>query len=406
MILMDTLVAGRSEAVRRRRFALFEYGFRPFFLLCGLYALVSVPLWLWIYTHGGSPLATLPPQFWHAHEMLYGFVAAAIAGFLLTAVPSWTGSRGFAGAPLIGLALLWIAGRVVFAAGDRLPFWLFAVVELSFLPALAALLAPPLLRAQNRNTPMLIVLGVLWLGDGAFVAAASFGDALLSQRALHLAINLVLLLVTIIGGRIVPAFTANALRRRGETADIVVRPRLERIVIALMVAVVLADLFGAGATVAGGLAALAAVAHAWRLSGWRGPKTLSEPIVWSLHIGYAWLPIGFALKALWLLGGVSWSMYWLHAFTMGVFGTMILAVTTRASLGHTGRPLVVSKTIAVAYLVLTAAVMLRVWGPALDVLGYTNMVTLSGALWTVAFALYLFVYTPILIRPRADGKPG
>lgn len=404
---MDAIsLAGQPEAVRRRRFALFDYGFRPFFLLSGLYALGSIPLWLYVYTHGGSPIAALPPQFWHAHEMLYGFVAAAITGFLLTAVPSWTGSRGFGGAPLIGLTLLWIAGRVVFAAGDSVPFWFLATVELSFLPALAALLAPPLLRAQNRNTPMLIVLGVLWLGDAAFVASATFGDALLSQRALHTTINVVLLLVTVIGGRIVPAFTANALRRRGETADIVTRPRLERVVILLMIAVVLTDVFGAHAIVVGVLAALAAIAHAWRLSGWKGTTTLREPIVWSLHIGYAWLPVGFALKALWLLGGLSWAMYWVHAFTMGVFGTMILAVMTRASLGHTGRPLVVSRTIAVTYLVLTVAVILRVWGPASGLLEYTQMVMLSGALWTAAFALYVFVYTPILIRPRIDGKPG
>lgn len=399
-------VTGRSPALRSQRFALFDYGFRPFFLFAGLHALVFVPLWLWIHMDAAVPLSRLPPQFWHGHEMIYGFVGAAIAGFLLTAVPSWTGSRGFGGWPLIGLSALWFAGRAAFAACNWLPTWAIATVELSFLPAVAALLAPPLLRARNRNTPMLVVLGVLWLIDAAFMTAMTLSDPLLAQGALHAAINLVLILVTVISGRIVPAFTANALRARGEAVTISARPWLDRGVIALMIVVAIVDVIGANPLASGTLAVLAAFGHAWRLAGWQGFKTLREPILWALHVGYAWLPIGFALKALWLLGGVSWAFSWVHAFTMGVFGTMILAVMTRVSLGHTGRPLVVSRSIAAAYLVLAAAVVVRIWGSQLDVLGYGSALKLSGAFWCIAFALYLLVYTPILIRPRVDGKPG
>lgn len=394
----------RLPVLRSRRFALFQYGFRPFFLLAGIHALVFVPLWLWIRTHGAAPLATLPPQFWHGHEMIYGFVVAAVAGFLLTAVPSWTGSRGFAGGPLIFLTTLWLAGRAAFAAGDSLPGWAIAAIELSFLPALAALLAPPLLRARNRNTPMLVVLAVLWSIDVAFVAGLNLKDPLLVQRALHAAVNLILILVTVIGGRIVPAFTASALRARGEAVAISARPWLDRGVVVVMIVIAIVDALGSPPVVSGTLAVLACLAHAWRLAGWQGLKTLREPILWALHAGYAWLPIGFALKALWLLGGVSWAVNWLHAFSMGVFGTMILAVTTRASLGHTGRPLVVSRLIAVAYVALVAAVTVRLWGVAL--LTYGQALALAGSLWSLAFALYLLVYTPILIRPRVDGKPG
>jgi uncharacterized protein involved in response to NO len=399
-------IIGRMPAIRSRRFALFQFGFRPFFLLAGIHALVSIPLWLWIHMHAVAPLSMLPPQYWHGHEMIYGFVCAAIAGFLLTAVPSWTGSRGFGGRPLIVLSALWLAGRAAFAAGEVLPTWALATIELSFLPALAILLAPPLVRARNRNTPMLIVLGVLWVIDAAFIAGLIHGDPLLAQRALHAALNLILILVTVIGGRIVPSFTANALRARGETVGMATRPWFDKGLVFTMVAVVIVDAAGVDPVASGVLAVVASLAHAWRLAGWQGFKTRREPILWALHIGYAWLPIGFALKALWLLGGVSWAFNWVHAFTMGVFGTMILAVMTRASLGHTGRPLVISRSIAVAYVVLTVAVVVRVWGALLDVLGYVHALTCAGALWTIAFALYLLVYTPILIRPRADGKPG
>lgn len=397
-------LSGRSSA-HSPRFALFDYGFRPFFLLAGVYALLAVPLWLWIYTHGSTMVSGLAPQFWHGHEMIYGFAVAAIAGFLLTAVPSWTGVRGFGGTPLIVLTLLWTLGRVAFFAGDRLPVWALAVAELSFLPAVMLILAPPLIRSRNRNTPMLFVLGVLWLVDAAFISSVRFSDGVLAQHALHLAINIVLVLVTVIGGRIVPSFTANALRRRGAAVTLESRPWLDRAVIGLTIATAAVDLIAANSVLSGGIAALAAVAHAWRLSGWHGHKTLREPIVWALHIGYAWLPIGFALKALWLLGDVSWSALWLHAFTMGVFGTMILAVMTRATLGHTGRPLVVSRLTALAYLLLTAGAIVRV-SALLAGDAYRHAVACAGALWCLAFALYLFVYSPILIRPRVDGKPG
>lgn len=402
---MDAItVTGRTAALRSPRFALFHYGFRPLFLLAGLHALIFVPLWLWIHMHSAAPLPMLPPQFWHGHEMIYGFVVAAIAGFLLTAVPSWTGSRGSAGWPLSALSALWVAGRAAFLAGEHLPIWVIASLELTFLPALAALLAPPLLRASNRNTPMLVVLGVLWLIDAAFMVGMTLRDPLLAHRAPHAAINLVLILVTVIAGRIVPAFTANALRARGEAVAMVARPWLERGVVALMIAVAIADVIGAKPVTSGALAVLAALTHAWRLAGWQGHKTLRAPILWALHVGYAWLPIGFALKALSLLGGVSWAFNWIHAFTMGVFGTMILAVMTRVSLGHTGRPLVVSRFIAAAYLTLTAATIVRLCAPLHVAYGYS--LALAGAFWCIAFGLYLLVYTPILVRPRVDGKSG
>lgn len=388
------------------RLALFAYGFRPFFLLAGLYAVIAIPVWLAILWRTSLPLHLLPPQLWHAHEMLYGFVGAALAGFLLTAVPSWTGAKGFAGAPLAAVVVAWLLGRCAFLLSGVLPVWTVVVLELSFLPALGALLAPPLVRSRNRNAALLAVLAVLWLADGAFLLGFARDDAPLAMGSLRIAIDVMLLVVTVIGGRIVPSFTANALRLSGETADVRSRAWLERATIVLMVAVPLVDLFQPEGIVAGWLAALVAIAQGARLSGWRSLRTRGDAILWVLHVGYAWLPVGFALKALWLLAGANWAANWLHALTMGVFGTMILAVMTRAALGHTGRPLAVGRNIAAAYLTLTLGVAVRVFVPAIWPWDYLAVILASGLLWTAAFAIYVIVYAPILALPRADGKPG
>jgi uncharacterized protein involved in response to NO len=388
----------------RARFALFDYGFRPFFLAAVAYAVIGLAAWLWIRASGRLPLDTTPPQLWHGHEMLFGFVGAAIAGFLLTAVPSWTGERGFAGRPLLVLTSLWLLGRLAFLFAAALPGPLLFVAELLFLPALVGLVAPPLLRSKNRNTPLLIVLCAFWLIDAAFLHALLTANLAMASTALYVGIDLVLLLITVIGGRIVPAFTGNALRNRGVQSQIRVRPWIEITTIATMVLVIAIDAFAPGTFAAGLLAAIAAAAHLARLAGWQGVRTLKDPIVWVLHAAYACLPLGFALKAISLLSGAAWSAQWLHALTMGA-AMMIVAVITRAALGHTGRPLRVSRTIAVSYGVLAGATLVRVFGNAV-VPHYEYVIRLSGALWLLAFALILIVYAPILIRSRVDGRPG
>ncbi len=396
------------------RCALFDYGFRPFFLLSGCYALAIIPIWLYRYAHAATPFGALPAMYWHSHEMLYGFVMAAVAGFLLTAVPSWTGARGFAGRPLIIVVSLWILGRVAMSTVGAVPFWLTAILELSLLPALLALLAPPIFRSANRNAPLLAVVCVLWLIDCTFVIALQRGDAALAGSAMRLAIDLVLILVTVVGGRIVPAFTANAMRQRGEAVSTVTRGWLEITVIGAMVAIAITDVladvlpnvFAPNPLLSGSLAAFAALAHAIRLSGWRSFRTRGEPILWVLHVGYAWLPVGLALKATALLGDAAWAMKWQHALTAGAFATMILAVMTRASLGHTGRPLAVPRAITIAYLLLTISTVLRVFGVAVYPGRYLLTVTLSGLAWVLSFGIFVVVYAPILWSPRADGKPG
>lgn len=368
--------------------------------------MLLVPLWVAVWVFGVPLGSHWPPTLWHAHEMMFGFVAAAIAGFLLTAVPSWTGRRGFAGPPLILLVSLWLLGRVLIASGTWWPPIVVMLVDVGFLLTLAALVAPALLREGNRNTPLLLVLALLALCNGAFHWALIRHDPGVASHAILMAIDIALLLVTVIGGRILPAFTSSALRENGAPAKLRSWPWTGRAAIAVMVAVALVDLGWAETRAAGVLAGLAAAIQFVRLLQWRTAATLRQPILWVLHLGYAWLPMGLALKSAALLGGFAASAFWLHALTVGVLATMILGVMTRAALGHTGRALVVHPLTVAAYGLLLLAGLMRVFGLAVLGLHYVTVLVLSAAFWTSAFALFLVAYVPILWSPRVDGKAG
>jgi uncharacterized protein involved in response to NO len=393
-------------SVTMPRFVPFAYGFRPFFLLAGWFALLGMGAWLWLYDSAGVWQGGLPISQWHGHEMMSGFIVAAVAGFMLTAVPSWTGTRGFGGWPLVLLTGTWLAGRVAFALSGLLPFAVLAVIELAFLPAVAAFLAPPLLRSRNRNSLLLMVLLALWAADAAFMLGLYRVDPSLAGAALRFALNLVLLLITVIGGRIVPAFTANALRLRGVPFRMRNIPVLERGVVIAMILMVLVDTQWPATALSGGIALAAGLAQGWRLAGWSGHKALHDPIVWVLHIAYAWLPLGLLLKAAWLLGGFEWAAFWMHALSAGAAASMILAVMSRAALGHTGRPLSVAPVMALSYVLLAIAAAVRVFGVVWLPLGYRASILVAGVVWMAAFLIYVSVYTPILLSPRVDSKPG
>lgn len=390
----------------RTRPALLAGGLRPFFLLAGLQAVVTVAVLVTALHAGTWPADALPLTRWHGHEMLLGLVAAAIAGFLLTAVPGWTGREPYAGAPLAALALLWLAGRLALAPGVPLPGWLAAAVDLAFFPALAVALATPLIRAgQARNLGFLAILAGLFLANLGFHLSARGGVALPFDPLLA-TVDLIAVLVAVVGGRIVPAFTLNALAARGVGTAVRPKPWLDRLAIAALVLVLAGDLVFPATAAAGVLAGAAALLHAWRLTRWQGHRTLHTPLLWVLHLGYAWLPAGLALKATWLLTGAPPAANWLHALTAGCFATMILAVMTRAALGHTGRALVAPRPMVAAYLLLTAGALMRVLAPALAPGAYLAAVGLAGTLWGLAFALFVVVYAPILLGARVDGKPG
>jgi uncharacterized protein involved in response to NO len=389
------------------RFALFAYGFRPLFLLAGLAALLLIPAWALNFVFGVPWGTDWPPTLWHAHEMLYGFIASAVAGFLLTAVPSWTGQKGFAGRPLMLLTTLWVAARIMIASSSSWPAVLTAAVDLSFFPALAALVARPLLRARNRNTRLLAVLTLLWLTNLVFHVALIRHDPPLALHAILVGIDIMLVLVTVIGGRIVPAFTATALRPAGHPGSVISKPVFTVAAMASMIAVTVGDVFAPDGLLAGVLAAIAALIQGWRLTQWGALKTLHHPIVWVLHLAYLWLPVGLALKAIALLNGAAFSAFWLHALTIGALSTMILAVMTRAALGHTGRALVVHPVTTAAYLLITGAVLIRVFGLATLKVGYPMVIAAAAFLWTAA-SLFRWSMHPSSVGFRVDffGKPG
>jgi uncharacterized protein involved in response to NO len=383
---------------------LFAYGFRPNFLAAGLAAAVLVPLWIAGLTGSVELTVRWPGSLWHGHELLFGFVAAAIGGFLLTAVPSWTGQRGFAGRPLVALASLWLLGRLAPFAPADVPDVVVALVDLAYLPAVGALVAPLLFRTRNRNRVLLLVIAALTACNAAFHWSVARGEFASASLALLATVNFAVVLITIIAGRIVPAFTSSGLRASPSPVRPSV-PWLERVVVGATVLVAAVDLVAAGTAVAGVVAAIAGIAHAVRAGRWAPLRTGSVPLVWVLHLGYAWIPVGLLLKAAALLGGVPFAAFWLHALTAGALATMIVAVMTRASLGHTGRELRAAPATVASYLLLTAAAIVRVFGPATGA-DYRAVLALAAMLWTAAFAAYLLVYAPILASPRADGRAG
>jgi uncharacterized protein involved in response to NO len=386
---------------------LFQRGFRPFFLLAGAQACVSVLAWLGIHSGLVPSPGWLAPSLWHAHEMVFGFVAAAAAGFLLTAAPTWTQSAPLAGAPLAALASLWLAGRIAMVLSGTLPLSLVAACDLAFLPALAFAVARPILSArQLRNAGFPLALAALALLDlGTQLDALGVAPGL-APPCIHGAVDLALVLIVLVGGRITPSFTANALRRAGVSAEVRTRPALDRLALAAVAGSALAELVAPRTRLSGAVALLAAAAAAARMSGWQTLRTLGDPLLWSLHLGSAWVALGLAAVALAdLTGGIPWTVG-LHAETTGAIGTMVLAVMTRVALGHTGRPLAAPRAAVAAYLLVSAAALARTAGALLAPGAYPQVIALAALLFAAAYAIFLAGYAPMLVRPRIDRQPG
>jgi uncharacterized protein involved in response to NO len=386
----------------------FACGLRPFFLLAGIDAVANIAAWLiGFFRPEVWPATAILPMYWHAHEMLFGFIAAAIAGFLLTAVPNWTGLRPYAGKSLIALASIWLAGRIALIPVLGVPEPLAATIDLLFFPALAVTLAPPLIRAHKvRNMMFLVLLSALFAANLTFHLGVHGLVPAGEHIGIGVAADIVCILIVILGGRIVPAFTKSGLARTNMPADIRPRTVVEYAAVGSIVAVLIADLTVPLSPVNGAVALAAGIVQAVRLSQWQGHRTLRDPLIWVLHLGYAWLAIGLMLKGIWFLFAATFAAKWVHALTIGAFATMILAVMTRASLGHTGRALVAPRPMAAAYLLVSLAAVVRVFGPAILPEQYFSIVGVAGALWIAAFALFLLVYAPILLQPRIDGRPG
>jgi uncharacterized protein involved in response to NO len=373
--------------------------FRPFFLLGAIFAVVAMLLWL-ATLHGADWQPTVTdPVVWHAHEMLFGFAGAAIAGFLLTAVATWTGRQPVSAATLGMLVLAWIAGRVAMAAGQSWPYPAVAIADLAFPVLLAGLAMREIFGGGSRRNFGIagVIAGFAVLGGVFHLGAAGIWPGA-ERVALFLTAHGLLVLITVIAGRIIPAFTGNWLRSRGISRLPQSRAWLEVVIIPVAVLAGVSDSVAAPALIVAVLTIAVAILHGLRLSAWQGRAAAGEPLVLILHVAYAWLPIGYLLLGLVALGLPVPRSAALHALTMGAVGTMILAVATRVALGHTGRALTASPPTVAAYLVLNAGVLVRVLSPlAPD--SYLALIDVAAASWIAAFGLFLWVYWGILTRP-------
>ena len=371
---------------------LLRLGFRPFYLGAAAWAALALPWWLALRA-GAVPAPAVAPLWWHAHEMLFGFAAAVIVGFLFTAGQAWTGLKTPRGAALGALALLWLAARV--ASLGTSPA-LYAALDLPLLPAAALVLGRVLWKAGNRrNLPLVGVLALLALANAGFHAAAAGWLAIPPLVFLHAALAGVVIVECVLAGRVVPAFTASA------TPGLVIAPQPR-----LAQATMAATAVGLAAwllqwPLAPPLLAVAALLHALRLASWHTRATLRRPILWILHAGYAFLPLGLALLAAGRWLGTSPGV---HALAVGATGGLVIGMITRTARGHTGRPLAASRLEVAAYaLVLGAALLRSVLAP---LLATELALPLAGAAWSLAFGLYLWRFAPWLVAPRADGGDG
>lgn len=378
--------------------ALFSYGFRPFFLFGSVWAALSIPLWIYAYTNGVGALGGMSAQEWHVHEMLFGFLAAVVAGFLLTAVPNWTGRLPVRGTRLILLFFLWAAGRAAMLLLEQIGPITAAVIDCAFLFVLALMMWREVIAGKNiRNAPVCILITLLAASNVGFhVGAASFEIHELSE---HFAIGVIALLIALIGGRIVPSFTRNWLNQHKKSPLPAQFGAIDRISLAAAGIGLLGWTIDARSNVVGAILVIAGLLHVIRLARWRGWLTGAEPLVLILHVGYAWLPFSFVLLgASAMMPALVPPHAALHALTAGAMGTMTLAVMTRATLGHTGRRLTADAWTTTIYGLVVTGALSRVLGATLLIQFYMEVIILSSLLWSGAFALFAIRYAPMLFR--------
>lgn len=378
------------------------WGFRPFFLAAGFWAAAALAIWIVMLETGSALPSRFEPLAWHIHEMLFGFVMAAVAGFLLTAIPNWAGRQPVSGAPLGCLVGLWLLGRLSCLVSQMLPLWLAVGADLAFPLALLAIVVREITAAKNRrNMPMVTPIAVLAIADLLMHLEAA-GLNVLSGLGWRLGLVAILVLLSVIGGRIIPGFTRNWLVARQVKKLPPPHDLIDRVALGTLHGGLFGWAFFPAAWLVGVLLLLGAGANLWRLVRWQGFRTAAEPLLLILHIGYGWLCIGAGLLgASVLTPGVPQSAG-IHAMTVGTIGTMTLAVMTRATRGHTGRPLTADSATALLYGCIVVAALLRV-GAAFMATWSMPFLIASAAFWVAAFILFGGRYGPMLLLPH-DGR--
>lgn len=401
-------IARESETRRLHRAnlpAVLEYGFRPMFFAAGSWAVMALALWLAMF-FGYAQLPTrFDPLAWHVHEMLFGFVMAAVAGFLLTAIPNWTGRLPVRGYPLGSLTGLWLVGRIACLISANLPAWLAVLADLAFPLALLAVAAREIITGRNwRNLPMTAPLALFIVAD-LLMHLESLGFSVPVGLGWRLAVGAPILLISVIGGRIIPSFTRNWLFKRKSSRLPSPQGMLDTTAVGVLTAALILWAFLPDHPVTGAFLIAAGVVNAWRLSRWAGFATWGEKLLIILHVGYAWLVVGIALLGLSIFNiGVPVASA-IHALTAGATAVMILAVMPRVTLGHTGRTLTASRATVAIFVLINAAALVRVcasWHTEFMAL----LLLISGMCWITAFGLFELVYGPMLLtrHPSRGSK--
>ncbi|MBK7362548.1 MAG: NnrS family protein [Micavibrio sp.] len=386
--------------------ALFEHpflgrGFRPFFLLGALYSVISLLSWAGFYAGYTTPCPVLSDLVsWHAHELIYGFTIAIVAGFLLTAVANWTGGAPARQIHLAGLCLLWLAGRVAMNFDLGFPLWLIYTIEAAFIPALAISLSIPLLKSwSKRNFVFIGLLSVLFACDVIFLFSEN-------RTPLYVALFMIVIMISLVGGRVIPAFTVGALRQKGKKLYQTDQRKMDvAAVVSLAALALILVSFGSGNDVFGVIAIISAAIHALRMRHYHTRHTFHDPMLWMLQAGYLWLVVGLLLLGLSGFGFVPFSAA-LHALTAGAIGSMTLGMMCRVTLGHTGRNITASPMTVLSFALMIFAGVMRVFGSLIFPQYTLFWIIASACLWSASFGFYILTYLPMLWQPRSDGTPA
>ncbi len=384
----------------KRSFALFNLGFRPFFLLSAILAVIVMLIWGLSY----SNLIQLNTYYgfidWHSHEMLFGYAGAVIAGFLLTAVRNWTNVDTISKTPLALLTLLWLIARIL--PFTPTPGIIIAIIDVSFFFFLALAVAHPIIKVKQWNNLIMV----------AILASFMIADILVQSQHLgfmtngvamgnDLALYCVLMIIQVLTGRVMPFFTRVVV----PNTQVVERPLLEKVLLISLVLLALADIFNMNPFIISLFAAILLVAHIMRVFPWFSKPVLNTPILWVLYAGYSWLLIGLAMKVLVGFHLIANNLV-IHAWTVGVIGITTYGMMARVSLGHTGREMKPSKIAVIGFYLLFVAVVIRVILPIFLMAHYVLLIELSSILWVLAFILFVIAYFPVLTQARVDGQEG
>ncbi len=380
---------------------LFSMGFRVFFLLAGLFALIFMALWRSIYEGSVQLDNYFPDVYWHAHEMLIGYTVAVIAGFLLTAQGNWTGIKPVNAIQLLFLASLWIYGRVVPFYSGLLPDELIAFIDFSFLPCLLFFLIRPIIQSgQFQYLVFCLLLGIMMLGNGLIHLDILGIVENVAWQGLASIVSMIVLMIIVIAGKIFPFFT-----ERGLSGVIAIRnPLIDALSIGSALITLSLWLFQFNGLLLACFSILTVVVNAFRIMGWFDRKVLYVPLLWVLYLGYGWILIGFIILTFSAFSLINDSIA-VHAFAVGGIGVLTLGMMSRVSLGHTGRSLRAAKVIEIAFVLINLAAVVRVILPALMAGWYDEYIVLAIYLWLAAFSLFAMYYFPVLTAPRVDGKP-